>query len=194
MNFNKFLFKYRSYTPIPLLLIMLIFSMPSILSISIGLMIMLLGETIRFWGVSIVGVETRVTKTGVGATSLITNGPFAYVRNPLYIGNILLYVGACVMSMALFPWLLIATVIGSYVQYYFIIRLEEEYLINKYGDKYKEYSNNVSRFMPKLRPYQDFSYSFEVPNIKEGLTSEKRTLQAIFGITICMIFIYFCRH
>jgi protein-S-isoprenylcysteine O-methyltransferase Ste14 len=114
-DIRRLIFKYRSYTPIPFLLIMIVFAKPSIVSLTVGFVLVVLGEAVRFWGVSIAGSETRTTGA-VGGTYLITNGPFAFVRNPLYVGNMMLYAGVGVMSMALFPWLLIAAVAWFYFQ------------------------------------------------------------------------------
>ena len=100
-------FKYRSYTPIPFVIVMLIFENASVESLIVGFIIALAGELIRFWGVSWAGSETRTTGS-VGGSNLIISGPFAYVRNPLYVGNILMYTGLGVMSFALFPYLHIA--------------------------------------------------------------------------------------
>ena len=60
-NLASKIFKYRSYTPIPFLLIMFFYANPNIWSILIGLIIALTGEAIRIWGVSWAGSETRTT-------------------------------------------------------------------------------------------------------------------------------------
>ena len=112
MHIRVLLSKYRSYTPIPFLLVMIWFAQPTILSLVAGCAVVLTGELIRFWGVSIAGAETRTTGT-VGGTFLITNGPFSYVRNPLYVGNMMLYAGVGIMSMALFPWMLLLAIAWS---------------------------------------------------------------------------------
>ena len=104
------IFKYRSYTPIPFLIIMFLYANPNIWSLLIGFIIAFMGEAIRIWGVSWAGSETRTTGN-VGGTYLIVSGPFAHLRNPLYLGNILMYTGLGVMSFALFPWLQIAGLI-----------------------------------------------------------------------------------
>ena len=104
MDLRERLFKLRSYTPIPFLMVMLFFAAPTVTTMVLGLAITLLGEVVRFWGVAIAGTETRTTGEP-GATNLITDGPFGYVRNPLYVGNILMYTGFGVMSNALMPWL-----------------------------------------------------------------------------------------
>jgi len=113
------IFKYRSYTPIPFLILMVIFQEPTLLSIFIGLLLAVGGEFIRFWGVSYAGSETRTTGT-VGGTYLVISGPFAYVRNPLYVGNMLMYVGIGIMSMALFPYLQIVA-LGYFIFQYWLI-------------------------------------------------------------------------
>ena len=70
----------------------------------IGFAVALFGEFWRLWGVCYAGSETRTTN-GVGATFLVVTGPYAHVRNPLYIGNMMMYLGIGIMSMSLFPYL-----------------------------------------------------------------------------------------
>ena len=96
MKLGELLFKSRGYTPIPFLLVALIFAVPVNQLIIIGLFMIFFGEFMRLWGVSYAGAATRTREAG--APELVSNGPFAYVRNPLYIGNILIYVGAIVLS------------------------------------------------------------------------------------------------
>ena len=83
-DFRQKIFSYRSYTPIPFLIVMVIFANPTLLSLVVGFIIALVGELIRIWGVGYAGSETRTTGP-VGGSKLVTNGPYAYVRNPLYI-------------------------------------------------------------------------------------------------------------
>jgi hypothetical protein len=123
---NK-LFSLRSYTPIPFLLVMIIFAQPSALTMAAGFIIAAAGEYMRFWGVAYAGSLTRVTGS-VGAPEVIVAGPFARVRNPLYIGNMLTYVGIGVMSNAMSPWLVILAALWFSFQYYQIVLAEEEFL------------------------------------------------------------------
>ncbi|MEW6510520.1 MAG: isoprenylcysteine carboxylmethyltransferase family protein [Bacteroidota bacterium] len=177
-DFRRLVFKYRSYAPIPFLLVMVWYAEPTPLSLLGGIAIVAAGEFIRFWGVSIAGAETRTTGR-VGGTFLITIGPFAYVRNPLYVGNMLLYAGIGLMSMALFPWLLLVAVAWFYIQYSLIVSNEEEYLADRFGDDYAAYRKEVRRFLPRLTPFRSLRPAPKSVDTQEGLASEKRTLQAI---------------
>jgi protein-S-isoprenylcysteine O-methyltransferase Ste14 len=186
---RAWMFKYRSYTPIPFLIAMVVFARPTYASMIAGFLVALAGEAIRFWGVSIAGSETRTTGS-VGGTYLITTGPFAYVRNPLYVGNMMLYIGIGIMSMALFPWLLLVAFVWFVMQYTLIVLQEEEYLAGHFGEPYAEYRRHVHRFLPRLTAYRDSSPAPKRASFAEGLASERRTLQA-FGIVVLVLVVLF---
>ncbi|MEK6754609.1 MAG: methyltransferase [Bacteroidota bacterium] len=189
-DFRQKLFQYRGYTPIPFLLAMIAFARPKGLTMLIGVALMLLGELLRFWGVAYAGSLTRVTGD-VGAPEVIVSGPFAHVRNPLYIGNILLYVGIGVMSSALFPWLLIVAFVYFVFQYALIVSLEEEFLEKEFGATYLEHKNNVPRFIPRLKGYQHPAQENQKPRWNEALRSETRTLQAIGLVLLILVAIWY---
>ncbi len=186
MDFRQRLFQYRSYTPFPFLIVMVIFAHPTVTSIIVGLCILLIGETIRLWGVAIAGSETRTTGP-VGGTFLITKGPFAYVRNPLYLGNMLMYFGIGVMSNALFPWLPLAALLFFLFQYSLIVSLEEEYLLKTFQAEFIEYCEAVPRFVPTFRRYDGGEHEQPALNWKRGLISEKRTLQAMGLLAVLIV-------
>jgi protein-S-isoprenylcysteine O-methyltransferase Ste14 len=192
LDIRGLVFKYRSYTPIPFLILMVVFAMPTLTSMLLGGLLVCCGEAIRFWGVSLVGSETRTTGA-VGGTYLVTNGPFAYVRNPLYVGNMLMYAGIGLMSLALFPWLFIVAVLWFYVQYYLIVTREEEYLATKFGADYNEYQRGVGRFLPRLTPYRSSRPPDKVVNFHEGFASERRTFQAIGLVILLLVAVYVFR-
>jgi protein-S-isoprenylcysteine O-methyltransferase Ste14 len=192
INISSLAFKYRSYTPIPFLILMLIFQKSTPLTLIIGFVVALVGELVRFWGVSWAGSETRSTG-GVGGTFLIISGPFAYVRNPLYLGNILLYLGLGIMSFAWFPYLQIAAIIFFLIQYYFIVREEEKYLREKFKVDYKDYCARVPAFLPRLFPYKNSKVVQPPYNPKAGFRSETRSLQAFLGISLLLIILWLIR-
>jgi protein-S-isoprenylcysteine O-methyltransferase Ste14 len=183
MDFRQQLFQYRSYTPIPFLVVMILFASPTILSITGGLLIVCAGELIRMWGVAIAGSETRTTGP-VGGTYLITTGPFSYVRNPLYIGNILMYFGAGVMANT--PLLALIALVYFFWQYSLIVSLEEEYLRKTFTEEFIEYCRTVPRFFPTMSRYTGGTHEQPVLDWKRGMISEKRTLQAIAILTLIL--------
>jgi protein-S-isoprenylcysteine O-methyltransferase Ste14 len=189
---SKKLFNYRSYTPIPFLILMVIFAKPTVTSLVVGFAVALFGEYLRFWGVSWAGSETRTTG-GAGGTFLIISGPFAYVRNPLYVGNILLYVGIGIMSMALFPYLQLVALIFFSLQYHFIVLEEEGYLVDEFSD-YNEYCKQVPRFFPRPTPYKNSAVEQPPFSIKAGLRSEQRSLQAFIGVSLAIVIIWIVQN
>ncbi len=189
---SKF-FKYRSYTPIPFILVILFFGYPNVWSIIIGFIIALKGELIRLWGVSWAGSETRTTGR-VGGTYLIVSGPFAHLRNPLYLGNILMYTGLGIMSFALFPWLQIVGFIFFSAQYHLIVKEEEKYLEQTFGKEFEDYKKNVPRFIPRITKYKAGNVEQPKYDIKKGLKSERRSLQAFSFVTITILLLWFLRR
>lgn len=181
-------FKYRSYSPIPFVILMLAFQKATVESLIIGFAITTLGELIRLWGVCYAGSETRTTGK-VGGTFLIISGPFAYVKNPLYLGNILMYFGFGIMSLALFPYLQIVALIFFYFQYHVIISREEGYLREQFGEEYSKYYKAVPKLIPTIFPYRNKNLEQPEFNIKAGFRSERRTLQA-FAITTLLLLVF----
>jgi len=181
------IFKFRSYTPIPFVILMLVFENANPASLVTGFFIAAAGELIRFWGVSWAGSETRTT-SGVGGSNLIISGPFAYVRNPLYVGNILMYSGLGVMSYALFPYLQILAIGFFILQYHLIVGEEEAFLKTKFGEQYKRFLENVPKFFPRFTPYKDETNIQPKVSYAKGFKSEIRTLQA-FSVVIIMIIV-----
>ena len=190
MTLGQIFFKYRSYTPLPFIIPLLLFARPTITTLIIGGLLVAIGESFRFWGVSYAGSETRTTDK-VGGTYLITQGPFAHVRNPLYLGNIFMYFGVSVMANSLFPFLQVISLVYFTFQYYYIILEEEKFLREKFREKYDDYFKKVGRFIPKLPAYTKSHQSGLKQNIKAAYESEKRTFQAVFISIIMIVVIFF---
>lgn len=184
MDLRQFFFKFRSYTPIPLLLVMLYLSQPYIPVIYYGLTLILIGESIRIWAVRNAGGRTRTRK--VGATSLVTSGPFAYVRNPLYLGNTLIYLGFVFVAGGDYMWwLAMACLIFFIVQYSLIVSLEQETLLMKFGEEYSVYCDNVPALLPRLTPWKPKEDSAQ--KSKKVFKPEKSTL---LNIVLILFLIY----
>ena len=172
-------FRLRSLTPIPLILVLIFFSKPTPLSIVLGGLLIVLGEWLRIWAVGYAGGSTR-TRTLGAARDLVTTGPYAHVRNPLYLGNLILSLGVCVAANVY--WMIAVLLIGFLIQYTPIIRSEETYLLEMCGDRYRAYCTAVPCFVPHPRPYAEPSVHDFL--LRRALKSEKRTLTAIICVLI----------
>ena len=186
MDIRKFFFKYRSFTPIPIALMIIFFAGANSSHRVAGIFFLLLGECIRIWAVSHAGGATRTRE--VGAPSLCTSGPYAQTRNPLYLGNMFMYIG--IVLIAGMPNQLFAvtvTAVFFVVQYSLIVSLEEEALDKLFGKEYSDYKQNVPPIFPRLKPWKGGN-NRKPATILQTLKTEKRTLQNVFLI-ILFIFI-----
>jgi protein-S-isoprenylcysteine O-methyltransferase Ste14 len=106
----------------------------------LGACVVVLGVALRIWA------QQHVHHRLIGHKQLTTSGPYQFVRNPLYIGNIILCVGAVITSELL--WLIPVTIFWCLGIYSIVVRYEEEHLLKKYGDAYCRYLKEVSRWLP----------------------------------------------
>jgi hypothetical protein len=86
-------------------------------------------------------------------TKLATSGPYAYTRNPLYLGSFILGLGFTIASARPLLGLLFAALfLGIYLP---VMRVEAETLLGIFGDDYRRYAQAVPLFLPRLWPYRD---------------------------------------
>jgi protein-S-isoprenylcysteine O-methyltransferase Ste14 len=140
------LFRHRGVLPVPLLAAALFLpARMSIASWSIGLAILVVAEVLRLAGVAAAGAGTRRRSRAVA--HLITDGPFAWMRNPLYFGNGLAWIG--VAAITGIPWLVPAGVAAFAIEYGLIVRYEEGVLESLFGEAYLVYKRRTPRWIPK---------------------------------------------
>lgn len=174
----------RGYIPIPLLVLMLILAETTLKRFMVGVAVALAGEAVRIWSVSYAGKETRTRK--VGAPRLVTSGPYAHLRNPIYLGNFLLGLGFCLATWAWMPWMVGVYIAGFFLQYSLIISLEETRLRELFGEQYEKYVQAVPRFLPRLSSYQ--GKNNVEPDTKKTLHSEQDTFLTIAAALLLILF------
>jgi protein-S-isoprenylcysteine O-methyltransferase Ste14 len=81
--------------------------------------------------------------------SLATSGPYAYTRNPLYLGSLLIGVGFAVAAQSW--WVVVVLVVMFFVIYLPVIRDEEAFLRQKFSE-FDEYARRVPRIFPRFSP------------------------------------------
>lgn len=148
---------------------------PSAFSIAVGLPLAFAGEALRMWAVGYSGVTTRGDR--VTAPKLVTAGPYAYVRNPLYVGNFTTAAGFAFAFTgknspgvrALLVGGSLAAMIGIYAV---IVPHEEAYLRQTFGEEFEEYSREVPPVFPLVEPAGSQQGSYEPEVIA---TAESRT-------------------
>ncbi len=183
----------RSLTPLALILLVILWPTgggiePRLLSISLALI--LGGELYRFRAVGVAGKRTRTR--GRNVEELVTAGPFAHVRNPLYIGNFVLTYGLVVLSKI--EWLLWAFPVVFFLQYAAIVSWEEHILTTTFGDEYSRYRRRVRRWLPSLSAYKNVSrHRFEFTTAWQSESNSLRAILIIF-IVILAKHLFFHEH
>lgn len=140
------LFRHRGWLPLIFLGIPLVArGSTSPFRWEIGLALVVIGEAIRLAGVAAAGSVTRRRSRNV--QRLVTYGIFAWCRNPLYIGNFLIWMGFVTISGVL--WFLPIAIVLFAVEYELIVRYEEGVLESTFGREYTEYKNETPRWLPR---------------------------------------------
>jgi protein-S-isoprenylcysteine O-methyltransferase Ste14 len=147
---GDWLFRHRTALPLPFAAAILGLRIgeapPSPGLLAAGIIVSLLGELLRLWGVHHIGAISRTRSNRLGP--LVASGPFALVRNPLYIGNIALWVGFALTARLVWLAPVILVLLGA--EYHAIVRWEERLLESRLGDAYRAYAARVPRWVPTL--------------------------------------------
>jgi protein-S-isoprenylcysteine O-methyltransferase Ste14 len=127
--------------------LVLYLAQPTSFSLLLGLPIAIAGAVLRGLAAGVIRKDAVLT----------TSGPYAWTRNPLYLGSFLLGVGFGVMSGS---WIAAAVIVlPSFFIYPHVIRREEEHLARLFPGAFAEYCSRVPRFIPTLRK-SSFSFSY----------------------------------
>ena len=175
---GRWLFGRRTWLPLPMVAaLLLVPASPGATWSStrlgwIGVLVVLAGEGMRLWAVHHIGAISRTRSDRLGP--LIVTGPFSLVRNPLYLGNVALWLGLA-LSARLFY---VAPVIVALLilEYHAIVTWEEWLLHERLGETYRAYVQQVPRWVPRLRRPMPGPAPF---SWRDTLFSERGTLVAI---------------
>lgn len=162
-----------------------IFGRPSPVSIALGVPIALAGEALRCWAVGYSGVTTRSDR--VTAPALTTAGPYAYVRNPLYVGNFVTALGFTIAftggvsapRRAALALAGLGTMLGVYAA---IVPLEEAYLRETFGAAFAAYVANVPRLVPRTAPAEPQQGTYDASVIASAETRTFLTFGAMLAV------------
>ena len=159
---GRLLFRFRSFTPVPVIAVLALVlwqtrgrPAPGGIFIdaacdALGLVVALLGQALRFCTLGLVPEGTSGQGSELQATTLNTRGPYAYVRNPLYLGNFGIVLGLLLIAHQ--PWAYLIGLGFFFAEYFFIVGAEEQFLRERFSERYDEYCQRVPRWIPRLRP------------------------------------------
>lgn len=140
------LFRYRGFLPVPFLLIpLLVPSRQTARGWAVAVVFIIVGELVRLAGVAAAGTVTRRRSRNV--QRLVTYGAFAWTRNPLYVGNLLIWTGFVIGSGVL--WFMPVALALFAVEYTLIVRYEEGVLESTFGNEYVDYKTSTPRWVPR---------------------------------------------
>lgn len=156
ISVGNFFFKWRNKV-FPLMMLLLVVVPPArntvfgidenLLDI-IGIVTMILGEALRIGVVGLKYIKRGGRDKKVYAADLVTEGFFSVCRNPLYVGNIMISVGALLMHAQ--PILMVAGILLTFFIYIAIVAAEENFLRSKFGSGYDAYCADVNRWLPNI--------------------------------------------
>ena len=108
---------------------------------------MVLGSALHLWGMAHLGKNLTISISTRAGHSLITGGPFSWVRHPLYVGGMIESLGVCLL---LSNWV-VALCAGAFWALVAIrTPLEEQVLRETFGEAYDIYCARVGRFLPRF--------------------------------------------
>jgi len=190
---GDFLFKYRSYLPIIILvaaLMVYIFedftfhqTKKTIYEL-VCLGVALFGLAIRVITIGFSGDNTsgRNTSEGQIADEVNRTGPYATVRHPLYVGNYFMWLGLALFTQNI--WFCVAFTFLYWVYYERIMYAEEMFLIDKYGSDYTDWSAVTPAFVPKIGQWTQPKYQF---SWRKVVRQEKAGILNLF--LVCFLFV-----
>jgi protein-S-isoprenylcysteine O-methyltransferase Ste14 len=125
----------------------------------LGFCLALGGQGIRMAVIGYAPIKSGGSRKKVAAEELVTNGLLNHVRNPLYVGNIMVMVGLVAIHGN--PWVCVLGVAVTVFGYCAIVAAEEAFLSRQFGAEYAEYCRRVPRWIPRLRGLRQSLASLE---------------------------------
>jgi len=136
---------------------------PSWLSLALGTLVAIPGVLLRALASGHVKKNEELT----------TSGPYAYTRNPLYVGSLIMAIGFAIAARSL--WVLLVMLVMFVAIYLPVIRAEESFLRQRFSN-FDEYARSVPRLLPRLSAYRNQSGVFS-----RDLYWQHREYNAILG-------------
>jgi protein-S-isoprenylcysteine O-methyltransferase Ste14 len=149
--------------------VFVIFARPTRLSLTIGSVIVAIGLLLRGWAAG------HIRK----ARELATSGPYAFTRNPLYLGTFVMGLG---FTVAAGVWWLALVFCGLFIGIYLpVMRVEADDMRQIFGGDFEEYERRVPLFLPRPGGSRPTGRKFDL-----GLYMQYREYRAAVGAAVAV--------
>ncbi|RJQ44500.1 MAG: isoprenylcysteine carboxylmethyltransferase family protein [Nitrospiraceae bacterium] len=118
------------------------------IGITAGVFLWLCGQAGTLWCYHALGTSWRIGVNRKERTALVQNGPYRFVRHPIYLFQLMILIGVAFILPTAFSLIILLVHTASI---FIKARDEEEYLLSVHGSSYKEYYERTGRFLPKWR-------------------------------------------
>ena len=164
-----------------LAILLIAYAKPSSISLAIGLTPIALGEGLRLWATGHLHKNDALTVTG----------PYAYLRNPLYLGTLLIASGLALIAASPLAYAVWGAFVLGYFVYYmpYKERIETARLESLYGDAFRRYSLAVPSLLPRLHSYVPLAADAGSPpefSVRFRDNNEIGTAVAVLGVVLLL--------
>ncbi|WP_124949575.1 methyltransferase family protein [Sulfuriferula thiophila] len=118
---------------------------PSLMARQVAWGALVFGLAFMLWAVWTIWRHHTTVNPYKAASTLVTHGPFAYTRNPIYVADMLVYFAIAVLMGTVWPVFFLPLV--WVIMRYAVIAHEEAHLTAKFGDTYRDYCARVRRWL-----------------------------------------------
>jgi protein-S-isoprenylcysteine O-methyltransferase Ste14 len=186
LAFGRFVFRYRDYLA-PLVFVVAVLTMPPVAFADfeawdigldlVGVLVSLAGQTLRVVVIGLAYIKRGGRQKTIAADRLVCEGVFAHSRNPLYLANFLMVTGLLLIWNS--PWAYLVVLPSLGIALFSIVRAEEEFLSQRFGEEYAEYCARVPRFVPRLRDFRQTLAQFDF--------DWRRVIRKEYGTTFALV-------
>lgn len=112
---------------------------------AIGVLLIVVALSMDLWAMRTLHEAQTTILPHRGSSHLVTQGPFGYSRNPIYLANMLLIAGLGCLTLN--AWFLLLAPIDGVLTHFLAVRREEKHLLAKFGYQYEAYCRKVRRWI-----------------------------------------------
>lgn len=116
----------------------------SVASALVGVLLLVAGIAVMGWAGAVMWRHRTTVIPWRHVEHLMTGGPFRVMRNPIYVGDVLVYLGGTLVAGSWWPFLLMP--LPLFVMNRYVIAREEAYLLERFGEPYAAYCRRVRRW------------------------------------------------